>query len=191
MTLRSPLHAMLWELWRVTRVEAAWRLSLGIVGGLVALVLFAAAAPNAKDAGAVIALGLIVVLQIAGWLVLPNLNGMRPGFPFALRYTRPVRTAVLVGVPMACLAAAQAAMYLVSALLLKAISGYPFPLLPVAAWIADPHPGPVRRELVDPQQGLHHPGKRDCRPGQPRSRGPISSPQRKSRAGTGPRIGGR
>ena len=37
---------------------------------------------------------------------------------------------------MACLSAAQAAMYLVSALLLKATSGYPFPLLPVAAWIA-------------------------------------------------------
>ena len=135
MTLRSPLHAMLWELWRVTRVEAAWRLSLGIVGGLAALVLFAAAAPNAKDAGAVIALGLIVTLQIAGWLVLPNLNGMRPGFPFALGYVRPVRTAVLVGVPMASLSAAQAAMYLMSALLLKETSGYPFPLLPVAAWI--------------------------------------------------------
>ena len=60
----------------------------------------------------------------------------RPGFPLHLLYTRPVRTSVLVGVPMAYLAAMPAAIYLVSALLLRVTSGYPFPLLPVAAWIA-------------------------------------------------------
>ena len=32
MTMRSPVVAMLWENWRLTRVEAAWRLVLGIVG---------------------------------------------------------------------------------------------------------------------------------------------------------------
>ena len=32
--MRSPVVAMLWENWRLTRVEAAWRLALGIVGGL-------------------------------------------------------------------------------------------------------------------------------------------------------------
>ena len=37
---------------------------------------------------------------------------------------------------MAYLAATPAALYLVSALLLRVTSGYPFPLLPVAAWIA-------------------------------------------------------
>ena len=31
--MRSPIVAMLWEIWRVTRVEAAWKLALGIVGG--------------------------------------------------------------------------------------------------------------------------------------------------------------
>ena len=30
---------MLWENWRLTRVEAAWRLSFGLVGGLAALAL--------------------------------------------------------------------------------------------------------------------------------------------------------
>ena len=30
MTLRSPTSAMLWELWRVTRAEIAWRLALPI-----------------------------------------------------------------------------------------------------------------------------------------------------------------
>ena len=138
MTMRSPVVAMLWENWRLTRLEVAWRLALGIVGGLAVLVVFAAVAPNeaVKDFGAVIALILIVLPHFVGWLSMAKLNGGRPGFPFYLLYTRPVRTAVLVGVPMAYLAASPAAIYLVSALLLRVTSGYPFPLLPVAAWIA-------------------------------------------------------
>ena len=34
MTMSSPILAILWETWRVTRVEAAWKLAIGIVGGL-------------------------------------------------------------------------------------------------------------------------------------------------------------
>jgi hypothetical protein len=138
--MRSSVLAMLWENWRLTRVEAGWKLALGIVGGLAALVAFAAmpVARNeaAKDAGAVIALFLIVFLNITGWLSIPKINGGRPGFPFELLYTRPLRTAVIVAVPMAYLAAMPAASYLVSALLLRVTSGFPFPLVPVAAWIA-------------------------------------------------------
>ena len=89
-----------------------------------------------KDFGAAIALILIVLPHFMGWLSMAKLNGGRPGFPLYLLYTRPVRTAVLVGVPMAYLTALPAAIYLVSALLLRVTSGYPFPLLPVAAWIA-------------------------------------------------------
>ena len=89
-----------------------------------------------KDFGAAIALILIVLPHFVGWLSMAKLNSGRPGFPLYLLYTRPVRTAVLVGVPMAYLTAVPAAIYLVSALLLRVTSGYPFPLLPVAAWIA-------------------------------------------------------
>ena len=144
MTLRSPIVAMLWENWRVTRVEAAWKLALGIVGGLAALALCAAFAPadnakryeDIKDIGAAIALILIVLPHLVGWLSIAKLNGGRPGFPLYLLYTRPVRTAVIVGLPMAYLTAVSSAIYLVSALLLRVTSGYAFPLLPVAAWIA-------------------------------------------------------
>jgi hypothetical protein len=142
MTMRSPIVAMLWEIWRLTRVEVAWRLALGIVGGAAVLVLVAAIASNlgqgeaVSDFGAAMALIIIVMLHVAGWLSLTNLNSGRPGFPLYLLYTRPVRTSVLVGVPMVYVAATPAAIYLVSALLLRVTSGYPFPLLPVAAWIA-------------------------------------------------------
>jgi hypothetical protein len=142
--MRSPIHALLWETWRVIRVEAAWKLALGIVGGLAVLVLFAALAPsdNAKrhedimDGGAAIAMILLVLPHLVNWLSIAGLNGGRPGFPLYLHYTRPVRTAGIVALPMAYLTAMSSAMYLVSALLLRVTSGYAFPLLPVAAWIA-------------------------------------------------------
>ena len=144
--MQSPIHAMLWELWRVTRVEAAWKLAFGIVGGLAVLALSAAVAPadNAKtyeiimDTGAAAAMILLVLphVVVVSWLSIARLNGGRPGFPLSLNYTRPVRTAVIVGLPMAYLTAMSPAVYLASALLLRVTSGYAFPLLPVAAWIA-------------------------------------------------------
>jgi hypothetical protein len=144
MTLRSPVAAILWETWRVTRVEAAWKLAGGIVGALAVLALSAIFAPddNAKryedvmDMGAAIAMTLLVLPLLAPWLSLAGLNGGRPGFPLYLHYSRPVRTAVMVGLPMAYLTAMSSAIYLVSALLLRVTSGYAFPLLPVAAWMA-------------------------------------------------------
>jgi hypothetical protein len=137
MTLRSPIVAMLWENWRLTRFEAAWKLALAIIGGLAVLVVFAAAAPNKtiKDFVTFAAFLAIVLPNITGWFSIPRLNGARAGFPFSLHYTRPVRTAVLVGVPMAYQVAMPVASYLLSALLVRVISGYPFPL-PFAAWIA-------------------------------------------------------
>ena len=134
MTTRLPIIAILWELWRVTRVEAAWKLAFGIVGGLAALALGATVGP--ADEYAALAMTLLVLPHGVPWLSLGRLNGGRPGFPLSLHYTRPVRTVVIVGVPMVYLTATSSAIYLVSALLLRATSGYAFPLLPIAAWMA-------------------------------------------------------
>lgn len=143
MTLRSPLVAILWESWRLTRVEVAWHLALGIAAASAVLVFAAIVAPNFLEEreafrgfGAVIALILVVMPHIIGWFSINKLNVERPGFPLYLLFTRPVGTAVAVGVPMAYWAVVPAVSYLVSALLLRITSGYAFPLLPVAAWIA-------------------------------------------------------
>ena len=88
------------------------------------------------DNGAAAAMILLVLPHLVSWPSLARLNGGRPGFPLSLNYTRPVRTAVIVWLPMAYLTAVSSAVYLVSALLLRVTSGYAFPLLPVAAWIA-------------------------------------------------------
>jgi len=134
--MRSPSLAILWEVWRATRVEAAWKLALGSGAGIVILVLSYSQREIVKDANAAIALVGIVIPHLIGWLSMARLNNGRAGFPLYLHYTHPVRTAVVVGLPMAYLTALSSAIYLVSALLLRATSGYAFPLLPVAAWMA-------------------------------------------------------
>ena len=144
MTLRSPTSAMLWELWRVTRAEVAWKLALPIGAALTALALGAAFGPvdkpkayqDVNDGVAALALILIVLPHLVGWLSRAKVTGLQLGFPVFLNFTRPVRTALLVGLPMAYFTAMSAAIYLVSAMLLRVTSGYAFPLLPVAAWIA-------------------------------------------------------
>lgn len=143
MKLQSPLSAMLWELWRVTRTELAWKLLLPLGIGMVSLILCAAFAPadnpqrhdSIMNAGALAALILLVAPNFLGWISLATLNGGRPGFPLHLLYTRPVRTAALVAVPMLYLSILPAAIYLGSALVLGWIFSISFPLLPVAAWI--------------------------------------------------------
>jgi hypothetical protein len=142
MTLRSPIFAMLWELWRTTRAEAAWKLALGLGAALTVLVLFAAFEPSdsgsehSMDLAAAIALMLIVMPHPFGWRSMATLTSGRLGSPLCLLYTRPVRTAVIVGLPLVYLTAVSSAVYLVSALLLRVTTGYAFPLMPVAAWIA-------------------------------------------------------
>jgi hypothetical protein len=138
MTMRSPIVAILWESWRVTRGEIVWRLAGGIVAASLVLLLFTVGPRSeaVKSVGAAIALVILVVPNLTGWLSFVKLNGGRPGFPLHLLYTQPVRTAVLVGIPMAYRTLGSSAIYLASALLLRGTFGAPFPLLPVAAWIA-------------------------------------------------------
>jgi hypothetical protein len=136
MKTRSPIAAMLWELWRVTRVEAAWKQALGIVVALAAWLVSAVFAP-VWDANTASFVGISLFMpHIIGWISVAGRNGGRPGFPLHLHYARPIRTAFMVGVPTAFLTALSFVIYLVSALLLRAASGYPFSVLPAAAWIA-------------------------------------------------------
>ena len=144
MTLRSPVAAMLWELWRVTRAEIAWKLALPIAAALAALAVGAVLAPpegpktfdDARDNFAALALILLVMPHLLGWLSIAKLNGSQAGFPLSLMYTRPVRTAVIAGLPLAYLTVLSLAIYLVSAIVLRIASGYAFPLLSVAVWMA-------------------------------------------------------
>jgi len=139
--MRSPNQAVLWEIWRVTRVEIAWRFALCLVGGLIALTSFAILlSPDnparASGFAAAAALTAIVMPNWLGWMFLGRLNKGRAGYPMPLLYTRPVGTVTLIGVQFAYLTAVQVAIFVVCALVLKWVSGYPFPFVAVSAWIA-------------------------------------------------------
>jgi hypothetical protein len=141
--MRAPVLALLWENWRLTRLEALQRVAQGIVLPGAVLTWFAAFRPT-DDGAARFALFLLAFNYAPLWLSVAKLNGgrfmdgYRPGYPFYFLYTRPVRTFVLVGVPLAYLTLSAVAAYIVSALVLRAAFGYPFPLL-LAAWFAAFH----------------------------------------------------
>src|SRR5690606_39159849 len=84
--VRSPLVAMLWENWRLTRVEAALRLGLALVSGAAALLL--------ADNGQSLAFWFLFMVFAFFYFSMARLNGGRfmdgykPGFPLYLLYTR-------------------------------------------------------------------------------------------------------
>jgi hypothetical protein len=136
--MRSPIVAILWEHWRLTRVEAAGRLAFVLVLGSAVL------ASSSSDAGA---LGFMVLASqyAVFWVSIARLNGgrfldgYRPGFPLHLLYVRPIPTVMFVGVAMAYDAVSCTALYLASAALLGFVFGKPLPLLSVAVWIVAFH----------------------------------------------------
>jgi hypothetical protein len=138
MNLRSPVVAMLWENWRLSRVEAGQRLVLGLAVASAALVLNA-------DKGATIAMWALITTHAFFWFSIAKLNGGRfmdgykPGFPLYLLYSRPVSTASFVGTVMAYDAISCTLLYLLSAVLLGLAFGISFPLVPVAVCLVAYH----------------------------------------------------
>jgi hypothetical protein len=124
--MRSALVAMLWENWRLTRVEAMQRVGLGLVAGSAAMLL--------AERGALIAFWILVTLHGFFYMSIAKLNGGRfidgykPGFPLYLYYARPVSTLSFVGFAMAYDSLTAVASYLVCAALLGAVFGKPLPL---------------------------------------------------------------
>jgi len=128
--MRSPIVAMLWENWRLTRIEAAQRLGLGLVGSAAAVVVF--------NTGALAVFWILFTLNAFFYMSIAKLNGGRfidgykPGFPLYLYYTRPVPTAAFVGVAMAYDAITGAASYILCAALLGFVFKLQLPLFSVA-----------------------------------------------------------
>ena len=137
MITAAPIAAMVWEQWRLTRAEAAVRLSLGIVGGSAALAL--------SPAGATIAFWTLIVANAFFWFSISKLNGgkfsdgYKPGFPLYLLYSRPVSTVTIVCVAMVYDAISCTALYLVSAALLMFAFGQSLPLLSMALFLVSYH----------------------------------------------------
>ena len=133
MTPRSPVAALLWENWRLTRLEVALRLSIGLVGGSAALAL--------SDSGPTTAVWILLSQHAMFSMAIAKLtggrfmDGYRPGFPLYLLYTRPVRTRTIVGTAMLYDAVSGAALYAASAALLGFAFGQALPVVSIALLI--------------------------------------------------------
>jgi hypothetical protein len=137
MILRSPIAAMVWENWRLTRIEAAQRLAMGTVAGSAALLLL--------DNGAFFATWILMIQHGIFYLSISKLNGGRfmdgykPGFPLYLLYPRPVATVAIAGVAMAYDALTCAALYLLNAAVLEFMFGKSLPMFSAAALLVAFH----------------------------------------------------
>jgi hypothetical protein len=133
----SPLLAMLWEQWRLTRIEAAQRFGISVV--------LASAALSLLSNGETAAYAALIFMNWMPWLSIFKLNGGRlmdgykPGFPLQLLYTRPIPTTAMVCVAMLYDAITGTALYLVSAAVVGIAFGVSLPLFAVVMWLVTFH----------------------------------------------------
>lgn len=135
MRLWSPTTAMLWESWRLT-----WR-QLMFFGAIVSFgswAMFAGSAVDAPERGeAFMVLWLLLIVAVMALTSMCIVAGRAtPGYPYPLAFGRPVRTSLLVAVPMLYRAGACAAIYAIPAAALRAAYGVPFPVTPIAVLLA-------------------------------------------------------
>lgn len=127
--MRTPTQALLWEAWRLSRLHLAMSILASTILGAVFIVLIVE-----DDLGATLAMLLAAFLAFTAWVWAAR--GDRKGFVMHLGFTRPVPTWLLVGVPMGYVGVSVGIAYLVPVILLRALFGFPFPMLPVAALTA-------------------------------------------------------
>jgi hypothetical protein len=128
----NPITAFVWEWWRTTRRPLSFFVALGGLSGW-AILSRIGAADVAR--GAFVVFMLLASVATLAWVALLARTS-RTGFPMPLAYAMPVRTRMLVAVPMAYLAVACAATYAVPATALRLALGAPFPVAPVAVLLA-------------------------------------------------------
>jgi len=139
MNLHSPVVAMFWEQWRLTRVEAAQRVAFALV------VASGALAFNNPDKGASMASAVLLMAFVMFWFSISKLNGgqmmdgYKPGFPLYLLYTRPVTTTRFVLVALLYDALSCLVLYLLCAAALMLAFGQTLPLFSVALWLVSGH----------------------------------------------------
>lgn len=128
--MRGPVTAMLWALWRLTRVRLSCLAALVLGIGWVLLEL---AGPQRAVAQPVVVL--IAALATAFWSSGTRLLD-RAGFPFATDFTRPVPTWLLAGMPLLYVGVVAAAVFALPLLVLGTVFDLAFPLSSGAAYLS-------------------------------------------------------
>jgi hypothetical protein len=126
--MKSPAAAVLWESWRLSRFSLVTLMFCSIVGGAILVI----ALETRGERLALLLAAFVALVLTPIWTLRLRKGG---GFPMTLAFNRPIATWILVGVPMAYVAASAAVVFLVPTLMLTAAFGLSLPLLPAAAVI--------------------------------------------------------
>ncbi len=127
---RSPAGAVLWECWSLSRRSLAMRMVVSSTIGAILLLW------SGGSEVAVVFTIFVLLITAMGAQTWSFSTDNRPGFTLALGYTRPIRTWVLVIVPMIYIAVSTAVVYYIPAALLRVAFDTPLPLYPVAVALA-------------------------------------------------------
>lgn len=122
--MNSPLAAMLWELWRVSR----WELGLRIAGmSLITIALCGFANASLGEAETAVVRSVMLLMLLSGSLFsytwLSSFDNHPTAFAFRLGFTRPISTERLVLIPLWFGVAAAMVCFLIPALLMRAFLG--------------------------------------------------------------------
>lgn len=127
--MQTPLQAMVWELWRTSRIEMILRVAS--MCGFVLLIRLVAEDVDTPTVQALrgITVGMLMVTSVFSQTWLGELDSGSSGFSFRLGFVRPVTTRTLVLVPMLFTASAAGICYLLPALLFRIMLNTSIPLL--------------------------------------------------------------
>lgn len=144
--MSNPVIALIWESWRLSRRWYLWVLPMAFAfdylimrqasGNAVRRVFGPDAVP--EIVAVLIAPGAFIInfsLAIFATLLAVSL-GNKSGFPLSFEFRLPVKTSLLVAVPMLTLATLCASLYVLPMLAVRLVYGVPIPLVPAAALIA-------------------------------------------------------
>lgn len=136
----TPIQAMIWELWRTSRVSllirSTWMLAIVVL--VQCYLSFTSVAVDDPQTQVFVgmSIGILVAMSIASPLWIVEIDRTVLGFSFRLGFTRPVTTTTLVAVPMLYTIVTSVFCYLLSASLLGWFSGTSMPLVAQATIVA-------------------------------------------------------
>ena len=137
--MKSPVQAMVWELWRLLRWEYSFRvIGLAAIGcilfssgpGAVRVensALPAGSGPTWPLMGPIVGMAMLMSLFSSVWM--NSFDTRWPGFRYQLGFARPVRTSRMVGVPMLFITIAAGLTYLAPAVLVRWLFDAPVPVV--------------------------------------------------------------
>ena len=133
--MRTPVQAILWELWRTSRAELVIRIAAQ--SALVVLIwLLADLDETQLQVVRGIAVMLLALTSVLSFTWLSEFDSRQSGFSFRLGFTRPANTATLVIVPLVFLVATAVACFLLPAMVFRVLLSPSFPLAGPAMWVA-------------------------------------------------------